>query len=94
MKVIFGYSPADDIVSSVYWKDSGLIQDKTLRTDGVTVDHVLNATSLWWVLQHRSSSHWWVYAAEVEDVRSAFKYLGKSIDLVFLLPDAKLNESD
>jgi hypothetical protein len=90
MDVIFGYIPGGKI-SSVYWKDSntGEVTQRTLRTDGTVTDKVMTQ-NLYFVLTRISSSHYWTYPAVVNDIRTAFKYLGKNPDLVELLPEAEI----
>jgi hypothetical protein len=88
MIVIFGYM-ADGNVDSVYWQqpEDDHAKVRTLRSDGVIVDKDMNH-DLEWVMNRLSSSQYWMYAAQVDDVRTAFKYLGKRPDLVQLLPEA------
>lgn len=94
MNVIFSYM-SDGIVDSVYWQDlaSGTTMERTLKSDGSVSDQVL-ANGLDWVVNFLQSSHVYMYPAVVDDVRTAFKYLGKSSDLVQLLPEADIGPSD
>lgn len=91
MKVIFGYSPGSE-VDSLYWKDpsTNMVTERSLRSDGVLVDKILTRP-LSWVVNNLASTQFWVRVAIVDDIRTAFKYLGKSPDLVQLLPEAQID---
>jgi hypothetical protein len=89
MIVIFGYMVGGSI-DSVFWQtpDADHAMVRTLRSDGVITDKALNH-DLSWVMNRLSSSQYWMYAAQLDDVRTAYKYLGKNPDLVELLPEAE-----
>lgn len=92
MKVIFG---ADhEHVFEVYWDEGGEIKNRVLMTDGSTEDHEVQCDFLSDVLRTHGSSYIHYYAVEVDDVRVAFKYLGKAADLVATLPEVSLAEPE
>lgn len=95
MKVLFGLTADDPSrVIEVFWEDeAGKILFRYRRSDGTTVDGKGEYRTLSETLRHVVSAYSPVYPAEVDDLRSAFKYLGKAADLVETLPEADLNDS-
>ena len=87
MQVIFTMSMDGSRVTSVSWQDGGSFTGRALLADGSikTNDYDENYVHLSDVARE-AGSHTQVYGAEVDDVRSALKYLGKSPDLVEMLP--------
>lgn len=91
MKVLFAYSTDFKKVQGVIWQDESGIKERTLMSDGTTRDKDLNYESLVDVRQQLGRAMYPLYPAEVDDIRLAFKYLGKASDLVELLPEADLD---
>ena len=95
MKVLLGYSPSDAKIFSVHWKDdNGELHERMVKSDGSSKEEIMTRSSLKWALDHLSSSHYCMYPAIVGDIRTAFKYLGKSADLAFLLPEAEIDDGE
>ena len=91
MQVIFIMSMDGSRVDSVSWQDGGSFTGRTMMDDGSikTNDYDENYVHLADVAQD-AGSHTQVYGAEVDDIRSALKYLGKSPDLVKMLPSVNI----
>ena len=87
MQVIFGYIVPSGKVVAVYWEDNGRIVERSMKSDGTVTDKHPNFPDMATLHRRLSTSHYPMYAAEVGDIRSALKYLGKSRDLVELLPE-------
>ena len=95
MKVIFSVAVSRFVVIAVTWKDDdGDIVERTLLSDGSVKDRVLNDPTLYSAMGSRHGSSSYAVPVEVADVRSAFKYLGKSSDLVELLPEATITPEE
>jgi len=90
MTVMFGYTGDFKKISSVYFLDGDRVSVRRYRDDGTTVDRLLMYHSIVDAYRDLNSSINPLYPAEVSDVRSAFKYLGKSSELIDLLPEAEL----
>lgn len=91
MLVIFVFDGDHDRVREVIWqKAETLVVSKQWFPDGTFKDSVLAADDLIQAQEERCGSYSPCYPAEVGDLRSAFKYLGKSADLVETLPDVDL----
>ena len=91
MKVLFGYAANFETITAVCWQaDDGSVMERVLRRDGVTVNYKHPHEDLPEMWRELGGSMNPMYPAEVEDLRTAFKYLGKSSDLVELLPRADL----
>lgn len=87
MQVVFVMDLEGSRVASVHWQDGDKFVGKALMGDGSLVDdNYDNATHLSDVAREGAGGHGQSYVAEVDDVRSALKYLGKSPDLVQMLP--------
>jgi hypothetical protein len=95
MVVLFGYSADYSKVTSIFYADEdGVVVQKTLRSDGTVKERRHPHETLAEVMKDLGRSLSPLYAAEVDDLRSAFKYLGKAADLVSLLPGADLDDHD
>jgi len=89
--VIFVFDGDRDRVREVIWqKAENLVVSKHWFQDGTVKDEVLAADNLLQALDERGGIYSVCHPAEVGDLRSAFKYLGKSADLVETLPDVDL----
>mgnify|MGYP001585861285 CR=1 FL=1 len=91
MLVIFVFDGDRDRVREVIWqKAETLVVSRQWFPDNTFNDDVLVADDLLQALDERGGIYSPCYPAEVGDLRSAFKYLGKSADLVETLPDVDL----
>lgn len=91
MLVIFVFDGDRDRTREVIWqKAESLIVSKQWFPDGSFKDTVLAADDLVQALEERGGIYSPCHPAEVGDLRSAFKYLGKSADLAETLPDVDL----
>ena len=89
MKVLFGYSADFSKISAVCWQtEDGEVVERVLRIDGSTKDYVHPHETIEDMWKHVGAVMDLMYPAEVDDIRTALKYLGKSSDLVELLPKA------
>jgi len=91
MNVLFRYSPDFTKVNAVYWENEGVVRRKFLRSDGEVLEADVEKGSLANICDRVGGSHIVLYAAVVDDLRSAFQYLGKASDLVELLPEADID---
>lgn len=71
---------AADIVMARVWYDNGTTEDKICDSDTL-----FQAVDEWGGLYSG------VHIAEVDDLRSAFKYLGKASDLAETLPEVSVH---
>ena len=87
MVVIFEFTMGGERVEAVHWEEKGCMVGKVLAPDGTIKDerreHCPHLSDL---AREVAGGQGQVYAAEVDDVRSALKYLGKSADLAQMLP--------
>ncbi len=87
MVVIFEFTMDRGRVEAVHWEENGSMVGKVLAPDGSLNDerreHITHLSEL---AREVAGGQGQVYSAEVDDVRSALKYLGKSADLVQMLP--------
>jgi hypothetical protein len=91
MVVIFVFDGDRDRVREViYQKADNLVASRQWLSDGSLKDTVLAADDLIQAMEERGGLYSPCHPAEVEDLRSAFKYLGKSADLAETLPDVDL----
>lgn len=91
MLVIFVFDGDHDRVREVIWqKAETLVVSQQWFPDGTTKETVLAADDLFQALKERGGLYSSCHPAEVGDLRSAFKYLGKSADLVETLPDVDI----
>lgn len=93
MKVLFAYTPDFKRIEGVIWaEETGEVVERILMPNGSTKQRTLNFASLLDARNQLGRSMYPLYPAEIGDLRSAFKYLGKASDLVELLPEAELDE--
>lgn len=91
MLVIFVFDGDRDRVREVIWqKAETLVVSRQWFPDNTFKEEVLAADDLQQALDERVGIYSPCHPAEVGDLRSAFKYLGKSADLVETLPDVDL----
>jgi hypothetical protein len=91
MLVIFVFDGDRDRVREViYQKAENLVASRQWFPNGTTKDTVLAADDLVQALEERGGMYSPCHPTEVDDLRSAFKYLGKSADLAETLPDVDL----
>ena len=91
MDVLFRYSPDFTKVQSVYWQgEDGKVMRKVLRADGSVAEEPIDWPDLATVCNRIAGAHTPMYPAVVDDLRSAFQYLGKASDLVETLPEADI----
>jgi hypothetical protein len=92
MNVLFRYSPDFTKVNAVYWEtEEGVVRRKFLRSDGTVLQADVEEGTLASICSRVGGSHIALYPAVVDDLRSAFQYLGKASDLVELLPEAEID---
>ncbi len=92
MNVLFRYSPDFTKVNAVYWEtEEGAVKRKYLRSDGTVLQDDVDMSTLAQICNRVGGSHIAMYPAVVDDLRSAFQYLGKASDLVELLPEAPID---
>ena len=94
MKVMFSYNSGFDRISSVYWEESGAVKSRTLLSNGSFRDKDHRFKTLREAFRELYGSYNPFYVAEVDDIRSAFKYLGKASDLVETLPKASFDDAE
>lgn len=92
--VMFGYSGDFQKVWSVYYMKDGQVAVRRLMDDGATQNQDLGYADIPSAYYDMNSTMNPLYVADVDDERSAFKYLGKSSDLIHLLPEADLGTPD
>ena len=93
IKVLFGYSVGVYIVTAVMWKQNGTLMERRLRSDGTVHESEVGET-MFFAWHHLSSTHYGLGAYQVDDIRTAFKYLGKSVDLIEMLPGATIDKDE
>ncbi len=87
MVVIFEFTMDGERVEGVHWEENGCMVGKNLMQDGSLRDSRREHCPHMSELAREVAGGWGhIYSAEVDDIRSALKYLGKSTDLVKLLP--------
>ena len=90
MIVVFGFDSSRSRVIEVIWEDDGVVKSRMLLSDGSTKEEVTDAVDLKEAMNEFGGAYAPMYPAEVDDLRSAFKYLGKASDLAETLPEAEL----
>lgn len=94
MLVLFGFSGDLKKTAKVFFVDNdGLVRYRYMRPDGTVTLRETGLKTLEDVARDHANRMSPLYPAEVGDVRSAFKYIGKSADLVDLLPEAPFTPS-
>jgi len=88
MHVVFVFDD-EDRVRRVMWDDDGVVKARTLYGDGSVSDDSLGHAGLHSAM-HKTGGYSSAYATEVDDLRSAFQYLGKAADLVETLPEVNV----
>lgn len=92
MKVVF--VSENGRTHAVLWqKGPGLVMSRVMFEDGKTEDQVCDSDTLRAATREWSGSYSAVHVAEVDDLRSAFKYLGKASDLAETLPEVSANDT-
>lgn len=94
MTVLFGYSLDFEHVTTVYWEQDGIVKMRVLRGSGMAEEDMPEYQTLAQLKADLGRGVYVMYPAVVGDLRSAFKYLGKSTDLVETLPEVDLAEAD
>ena len=92
MRVVFIFDAQRDRVREVIWEDDGIVMAKIMKSDGSIEDEHLDAEDLYMAAHSEGGPYSPAYPAEVDDLRSAFKYLGKAADLAETLPGADLGD--
>ena len=90
MVVIFLFKPDYSRVVEVFWEEGGGVKSKILREDGVVETRDDDTKDLHDTMMRVGGPYTPMYPAEVDDLRLAFKYLGKAADLVETLPEASI----
>ena len=91
MLVVFVFDGDHDRVREVIWqKAENLVVSRIWRSDGSIVEKAKVADTLIGAID-ATGLYSSTYPAEVDDIRSAFKYLGKAADLVETLPEVDLS---
>jgi len=87
MVVVFEFTMDGSRVEAVHWEEKGCMVGKVLAPDGTLKDERREGCPhLSELAREVAGGQGMAYSAEVDDVRSALKYLGKSSDLVRMLP--------
>lgn len=85
MKVFFVFS--QDRTRAVAWQqDKTTVMVRVIDQAGKTRDERAESLSLYDAMKEWGGTYSTLHIVEVEDLRSAFKYLGKSSDLAETLP--------
>lgn len=93
MLVVFVFDNDHDRVREVMWqKADNLVVSRIWRDDGSTFEKAQAADDLVGAVDAQGL-YSPTYPAEVDDLRSAFKYLGKAADLVETLPEVDLSNA-
>lgn len=86
MKICF--ASENGRTNAVIWqKDVDVVMARVIFNNGTTEDRICDADTLYDAVKEWSGSYSTVHIAEVDDLRSAFKYLGKASDLAETLPE-------
>jgi hypothetical protein len=95
MVVIFEFTMDGKRVEAAHWEEGDCMVGKVLAADGSIKDERRpDCPHLSELAREVAGGQGQAYAAEVDDVRSALKYLGKSTDLVRLLPHVDVHDAD
>jgi len=91
MLVVFVFDGDRNRVREVMWQEAdNLVVSRVWREDGTVTEKALGADNLAGAID-RQGLYSPTYPTEVDDLRSAFKYLGKAADLVETLPEADIS---
>jgi len=76
------------------WEDDGgtCIKSRTLFSDDSVKEELVTCKGLRDAMRLYAGPYTPMYPAEVDDLRSAFKYLGKASDLAEMLPQAHVSD--
>ena len=92
MIVVFEFTMDRGRVQAVHWEEGGCMVGKTLMQDGSIRDERReHCTDLSELTREVAGGQGQAYTAEVDDVRSAMKYLGKAADLAMMLPHVNVH---
>jgi len=93
MNVVFVFD-GKDRTRRVMWEDeeSGCVRARLLMSDGAVSEEVVDCSGLYDAMVQYAGPYTPMYPAEVDDLRSAFKYLGKASDLAEMLPEAHVTD--
>lgn len=97
MKVVFAIKYPSMQTSGVYWEADGETHERSLLSDNTMRDRVVGDSvdrNLYWVTQRLGSEYVSMRPTEVKSIAAAMKYLGKSSDLIQLLPEADFDDSE
>ena len=92
--VMFGYSGDFQKIWSVYYMKDDQVSVRRLMDNGSIQEQPLGYSDIPSAYYGMNSTMNPLYVADIDDERSAFKYLGKSSDLIHLLPEADLGIPD
>jgi hypothetical protein len=93
MRVVFGFDSSHDRVVKVLWEDDrGQVKVRIRKPDGSTKYRDMGHAGLAEVVLSVGGAYSPMYPTDVDDLRSAFQYLGKAADLVETLPKAYLGD--
>ena len=93
MKVVF--VSENGRTNAVLWqKGAGVVMARVLFNSGKTEDQVCDSDTLYRAADEWSGSYSSVHVSEVDDLRSAFKYLGKASDLAETLPEVSAHDTN
>lgn len=86
MKVLFVSSQGR--TRAVVWqREPDLVMARVWYDNGTTEDKICDSDTLYQAIDEWGGLYSAVHIAEVDDLRSAFKYLGKASDLAETLPE-------
>jgi len=89
MKILF--VSANGRTHAVVWqKDVDIVLARVLYDNGKTEDKICDSDTLYDAVDEWGGLYSSVHIAEVDDLRSAFKYLGKASDLAETLPEVSV----
>jgi len=92
MKIIF--ASQNGRTNAVIWqKDLGLIMARVMFNNGTVEDQVCDSGDMRSAANEWSGSYSAVHVAELDDLQSAFKYLGKASELSETLPEVNFYDS-
>lgn len=75
----------------VAWqRDVDIVMERVWYDDGTTEDKICDSDTLYEAVDELGGLYSAVHIAEVDDLRSAFKYLGKASDLAETLPEVSV----
>lgn len=76
---------------AVIWQqDVDIVLARVWHDNGTTEDKICDSDTLYEAIDEWGGLYSGVHVAEVDDLRSAFKYLGKASDLAETLPEVSV----